>query len=260
MYYETTDLYVATYKINRAIETIRKVIYSVDTPKTLMVDACILLANIFSSENNNDEAFSYYKKALESLDEETNDETRAELYFKYALVNDEKDDEALAFEYYTKCIALNYNNAYKALAYSNMASCYYDNENYSEAKDCFIKAYKLEKEANNYEGIYYSASYLAKIFIKEKSKKALSLLKEAKQCAEFINEDFCILEAAIALGDYYYNSVALNKDALIEYFKARRIAQTLESTVDISMIERRIDDMKLRMDKEVFKEIENKYG
>lgn len=50
-----------------------------------MVSSCTLLGNIYSAMNNPDEAYSYYQKALESLDDNTTNETRAELYFKYAL-------------------------------------------------------------------------------------------------------------------------------------------------------------------------------
>ena len=260
LYYELTDLYFLMYKNDRAVETIKKVIYSVDTPQSLMVSACTLLGNIYSSMDNPDEAYSYYQKALASLEENTDEETLAELYFKYALANDDRKDEKNAFEYYAKCITIGGNNPYRALAYSNMGSCYFDNENYSDARDCFQKAYDLEKSKNNYDGIFYTASYLAKICEKEKDKKALDYLLEAKQSAEFINEDFYLLEATIALGDYYYNNISLNKKALIEYFKARRLAQALGSSVDISKIESRIKDMKFRMSKEVFEDIEKKYG
>ena len=85
------------YKNERAIETIKKVIYSVDTPQSLMVSSCTLLGNIYSAMNNPDEAYSYYQKALESLDDNTTNETRAELYFKYALANDDRQDEKNAF-------------------------------------------------------------------------------------------------------------------------------------------------------------------
>lgn len=260
LYYELTDLYFLMYKNERAIETIKKVIYSVDTPQSLMVSACTLLGNIYSSINNVDEAISYYEKALASKDDNTPEEKLAELYFKYALSNDDKGNEKKAFEYYSKCITINNNNPYKSLAYSNIASCYYDNENYSDAEDCFLKAYNIEKTNNNYEGIYYTASYLAKIYLKEREdKKAFNYLLEAKQSAEFINEEFYILESTIALGDYYYNNVSLNKKALTEYFKAKKIAKNLSGTVDVSMIEKRINDMRLRMDKNVFDEIETKY-
>ena len=260
LYYELTDLYFLMYKNERAIETIKKVIYSVDTPQSLMVSACTLLGNIYSRMNNPDEAFSYYQKALDSLDENTGDDVLAELYFKFGLANDDRGDEKAAFEYYTKCTGISGENPYKALAYSNMGSCYFDNENYSDAKDCFKKAYDIEKSNNNYDGIYYDASYLAKICIKENSKDALNYLLEAKQSAEFINEDFYILQATIALGDYYYNNISLNKKALTEYFKARKTAQNLSGSVDTDKIEQRINDMRLRMDKDVFDEIEKKYG
>ena len=60
LYYELTDLYFITYKNERAIETAQKVIYSVDTPQSLMVDACTLLANIYSALKKNEEAYKYY--------------------------------------------------------------------------------------------------------------------------------------------------------------------------------------------------------
>lgn len=130
LYYDMTDLFYKMYKNERAVETIKKVIYSVDTPQSLMVSACILLGNIYSDINNPDGAYSYYKKALESLDENVNNETLAELYFKYALTNDDREDLDIAFEYYNKCIGIN--SSYQALAYSNLASCYFDNESFDE--------------------------------------------------------------------------------------------------------------------------------
>ena len=260
LYYETADLYYKVYKFERAIETIKQVIYSVDTPQSLMVSACTMLGNFYSDSNNFNEAYSYYKKALDSLDENVDEQTLAELYFKFALVNDDKDEQNVAFEYYNKCIAVGGNNSYKALAYSNLASCYYENENFDEARNCFSKAYELEKQNNNYDGIYYTSSHLAKIYVKKDSARALDFLLEAKRSAEFINEGFYILESHIALGDYYYNIPAKNKECLIEYLKALALVENINSTIDISVIERRIQDMKLRMKDEDFAEIEKKYG
>ncbi len=256
LYYEMTDLYFKMYKNQRAVETAKKVIYSVDTPQSLMVSACTLLGNIYSSMNNPDEAYSYYQKALESLDNNTEPQTLAELYFKYALACDDRGEMELAFKYYNRCIAVPVENPYKSLAYSNLASCYYENDTQDEAKDCFLKAYNLDKASNNYDGIYYNASHLAEL----DAEKRLDYLLEAKRSAEFINEDFYILESTIALGDYYYNNPDKYKDALKEYFKARKTAANLEGTVDTARIESRINDMKLRMKPEEYTEIEKKYG
>ncbi len=257
LYYDMTDLFYKMYKNERAIDTVKKVIYSVDTPQSLMVSACILLGNIYSDMNNPDGAYSYYKKALESLDENVENETLAELYFKYALANDDRDDLDTAFEYYNKCIAIT--SPYQALAYSNLASCYYDNESYSDAKNCFLKSYELEKSNNNYDGIYYTAFHLAKIYLKENPDNALKYLLEAKSSAEFINEEFYMLETSIALGDYYYNIPEKYKEGLREYFKAKKLADRLGKTVDMTKILQRIQDMKLRMSQEDFAEIEKKY-
>lgn len=258
LYYDMTDLYYKMYKNERAIKTIKQVIYSVDTPSSLLVASCILLGNIYSDMNNPQEAYLYYQKALESIDDNIEKDKLAELYFKYALVNDDRDDIQKAFEYYNKCIAID-NYPYKALAYANMASCYLDNENYNDAKSCFLKAYEIEKENNNYDGVYYAASHLANIYLKEGSKQTLKYALEAKSSAEFLNEEFYILEALITLGDYYYNDSQKTKECLIEYFKAKTLAVGLGKTIDINKIQTRINDMKYRMDANDFTEIEKKY-
>lgn len=259
LYYDMTDLYYKMYKNERAVETIKKVIYSVDTPQSLMVSACTLLGNIYSDMNDSNEAYSYYKKALDSLDENVENDTLSELYFKFALANDDRNDLEQAFEYYNKCIAIGGDNKFKALAYSNLASCYYENGSYDEAKNCFLKAHDIEKANNNYDGIYYTSSNLAKIYIKEGSPHALDYLQEAKKSAEFINENFYIMEASIALGDYYYDQPDKYNEGLKEYFNALNISAAISETVDSEKILKRIEDMKLRMPKEEFEKIESKY-
>jgi tetratricopeptide (TPR) repeat protein len=206
-----------------------------------------------------EEAVSYYQKAMDSLDNNVEDLIIAELYCKYALAHDDKNDTYTAFDYYNKCLTVP-NNPFKALAYSNMASCYYDMESYDEALACFKKAYELEKENNNYDGIYYTASRIAKIYLKEDLPKSYDYLIEAKKSAEFINEDFYILESTIALGDYYYNYSNKTKECLKEYFKALNLAQNFINEIDINIIKSRIEDMKHRMDEEDFAEIESKYA
>ena len=260
LYYELTDLYFKMYKNNRAVETIKKVIYSVDTPKSLLVSACTLLGNIYSDMENFEDAYSYYQKALDSLDENTDHETLINLYFKFALVNDDLGNFSEAFEYYNKCISLGNDDYHKGLAYSNLASCYMDNENYNDALTCFQKAYNIEKSLNNYEGIYYNALNIAKIHMLKKSNKALDFLLEAKQSAEFLNENFYLLESEIALGDFYYNDSTKTEDALIEYSKAKVIAEKLARDIDLNKIVQRIEDMKHRMDEKKFSEIMRKYG
>ena len=258
LYYELADLYYLMYKTERAIETIKKVIYSVDTPQSLMVDACIRLGNMYSDNKNPQEAYKYYIKALESVDENTPQDKMSELYFKLALVCDEGDDKS-AFDYYYKCIQIDGENPYRALAYSNLGACYFENGNLSDAEECFIKAYDIEKANNNYDGIYFAASYLAKIYNEKHSPKAIDFLLEAKQCAEFINEDFYVLEASVALGDYYYNHKETAKKALTEYLSARKNAQKHGNVADIRKIEERINDMKLRIPADEFEKLEQKY-
>ena len=187
-------------------------------------------------------------------------DTLAELYFKYALANDDRGETKEAFEYYNKCIVINRGNPYKALAYANLASCYYENDNVAEAKNCFQKALDIEMSNNNYDGIYYNAIHLANIYVEEKSKKALKYLLEAKKSAEFLNEEAFIIESSIALGDYYYNKATTKKESLQEYLKAQKIAENYNGSIDIDKINQRINDMKLRMSPDEFSEIVGENG
>ena len=259
LYYELANIYFKMYKNERAVETVQKVIYSVDAPQHLLVDANILLANIYTETKKTQEAYSYYKKALESLPEGIKPTTLAELYFKFALANDDNNDFITAFDYYNKCINIKDEHPYKAMAYSNIASCYLENGNFDDSLFCFNKAYEIEKNNNNYDGIYYNAINIAKIYLTKNKNSALKYLIEAKKSAEFINEPFYILEASLELGDYYYNDPTKTKDSLKEYLRARTIALTMSGDVEISKIESRISDMKLRMKPEEFKEIEKNY-
>ena len=116
----------------------------------------------------------------------------------------------------------------------------------------------MEKTNNNYDGIYYNASKIAQILILEQNNQALEYLIEAKKTAEFINEDFYILESALALGDYYYNSPKTYKKALEEYLIANAISEHMSG--DFSKISQRISDMQLRMSPSDFEEVKNKYA
>lgn len=260
LYYEMTDLYYKMYKLERAIDTIKKVIYSVDTPQSLMVSSCTLLGNIYSDMNSPENAFTYYQKALDSLDENVENPILAELYFKFALANDDRGDTNLAFEYYNRCISLTGDNKYLALAYSNLASCYYENGNIDDSIDCFVKAYKIEKAHNNYDGIYYTSSHIAKIMTESGNKNAINYLIEAKQSAEFLNEAFYLVESSLALGDYYYNITDKSAEALTEYCKAKEVTLNSSEEINIDSIDKRIEDMKLRMPQKTYTEIMNKYG
>ena len=259
LYYEQTKLYFKMYKHNRAIETIKKVIYSVDTPRSLMASACTLLGNIYADMNNPSNAYSYYQMALDSLDDNPNPEVLSDLYFKFALANDDNGDTDKALEYYSKCISIIKNNQYQALAYSNMASCYYENGNLDDALDCFIKAYNIEKSNNNYDGIYYTASHIANIMKQNSDIYALTYLVGAQRSAEFLNEAYYIVESSIALGDYYYNIHEKATEALTEYCKAKQVALNSSEEIDITNINKRIEDMRRRMPNDIYKEILDKY-
>ena len=164
----------------------------------------------------------------------------------------------IALEYYNRCISIS-DNDYLSPAYSNLASCYYESGNDDDALNCFIKAYNIEKQQNNYEGIYYTASHIAEIMSKNGNPRCLEYLKDAKQSAEFINETFYIIQSSLAMGDYFYNIKGKSKEALAEYFNAKKNAELTDENIDMSNIDKRIKDMSLRMPQKSFMEIAKKY-
>ena len=78
-------------------------------------------------------------------------------------------------------------------------------------------------------------NYNTKILLKQKPKKALDYLLEAKRSADFLNEEFYILESSLALGDFYYYNPKNYSEALKEYYKALKIAENFSFTKFLSL-------------------------
>lgn len=252
--FNIAKIYYETYKIEKASEMFLKVINSDLTTKNLVVKAYIELINIEESIPDVNKAYEYCKSAIENADETVDEEILSELYFKYALMADDKNDVKSAIEFYNKCINLNGDyrvNKFLSPSYSNIAVLYLEKNDYENAVKNYKKAYEIDKQSNNVEGIYYSASKLADILRKIKTDEALEYFNIALDCAKLLKDNFYIVSASLAIGDFYYDKNK-NEFALKHYLYAHDLAQNSLSRDNINKINIRINDIKFRIGVEKF--------
>ena len=107
--FNTAKILYETYQVEKAKESFLEIINSEESPKILRVKSYLQLANIEEGLSNSENAFEYYKNAIELSDSSMDIETLSETYFKYALALDDKNDTKAAIEYYNKCIELGNN-------------------------------------------------------------------------------------------------------------------------------------------------------
>lgn len=237
------------YKFDNAKKLLLEIVAQKDNPNSLKTKAYLQLANIEENMSNPDAAFRYYQSALDVSDETMDTKSLSELYFKYALIMDDKNDVRTASKYYNMCIELNDDhkvNKFLSSAYSNIATLYAEKNDTTSAINNFLKAFEIDKENSNVEGMYYSASKLATLYSKKDSEKALEYFYTALDCAKLTKDIFYIVSAALALGDYNYDSMD-NEIALKNYLYAYELAQSSFSKENLSKIEMRINDMKFRL-------------
>ena len=255
------NIYFETYKPEKAKTLLMDIINTDSMPEVLVTKAYITLANIEDSLSNINSAYEYYKKAISLSNPAMDIETLSELYFKYALIADDKEDVQVALEYYQKCTELTDDdklNKYLSAAYSNIATLHLEKNDINSAANNFMKAYAIDERNNNYDGMYFSATKLAQITQKTNPEKALVYLKQAKECANKLNDTFYMASAALATGDFYYTQKS-NELALKEYFSAYDIAQNNFSRDNLSKIQMRIDDIKFRIGTPIFQQVETEY-
>lgn len=252
--FNIAKIFYETYKIDKAKELFIEISNSPDSSTILIVKSYIQLANLEEDSATPQNAFEYYKLALEHTNEIVDPEVLSEIYFKYALIMDDKNDVKTAIEFYNKCIDINKNpslNKFLSSAYSNIANLYLERNEIEIAIDNYTKAYETDKASNNIEGQYYSSTKLASVLQKRNPIEALNYFNIALSAAEQTKDIFYIVSATLVIGDYYYDA---NKGeiALKYYLKALDIAQNNLSQDNIYKINVRINDIKFKLGVEKF--------
>lgn len=252
--FNTAKIFYETYKIERARELFLEIVKSKESSPVLVVKSYIQLANLEESLSNVQNAFEYYKLAVEYSNETMSEEILSELYFKYALAMDDKNDTKTAIEFYNKCINLGGDfevNKFLSPAYSNIATLYLEKNDMENAIINYLKAYEIDKQSNNTEGTYYSSSKLASILQRKQPEQALEYFNIALDCAKSIKDIFYIVSASLAIGDYYYDRKQ-NEMALKYYINALDLARKNFSQDNINKINIRINDIKFKIGNEKF--------
>lgn len=255
--FNIAKIFYETYKIEKAKELLQEITKSTASSPVLMVKSYIQLATLEESLSNSQNAYEYYKQAIEHSDGTMNEEILSELYFKYALILDDKNDTKTAIEFYNRCININSDdkiNMFLSPAYSNIATLYLEKNDIENALNNYAKAYEIDKQNNNLEGMYYSSSKLASLIQRRQPEKALEYLNDALECAKLTKDIFYIVSASLALGDFHYDK---NKSeiALKYYINALDLAKNSFSEDNINKIKIRINDIKFKIGVERFNQL-----
>lgn len=253
-------IYQNTYAIENAKKICDKIINSTRTLEDKIVsEAHYRLASINEKENKNSEAEKNYKKAYEIARNSDDNELLIKITFAIALLYNNQNKNEEAEKYYLENIEYSKNaqNDNIGICYMNLATIYYHDENDKEAIKYFdlaINEYSKDKE-NNYSGLYYANKSLAKIYKNIDNQKCGHCLEEEFYYAKALDDNFKIINAVVELGDYFYDTSQDNK-ALVYYLYARNILkESDDSAQNQEIIEARINDMKLKMPKEIFEGI-----
>lgn len=256
--YELADVYFNTYNREEARKTLKDVIFSQDSPRGLMIDACLRLGNYEDILGNYKSAFEFFKQGLDSIDETTPKETVNELYFRYAVALDEQGKEDSAIIYYEKYLKSN-DFEFKSATLCNLGNIFKEKGQPKDAEKFFAEAYNYDTSNNNYDGIYYSSMNLAKLLFDSAIKRAYKFIQTAINSAETLNDSFYIAEAHLLAGDYYYR-INNNEKALQEYITVYMNVKDEFSKDNLKKITDRIRDMELRLGSEKYAEIMKRHG
>lgn len=259
--FHIANIFYETYRIEKAKELFLEISNDKQTSKNLIIKSYLRLASIEEGSTTADNALEYYELAMKCVSETTNEvideETLSELYFKYALVMDDKNNTKTAIDFYNKCINLNNNpkiNKFLSPAYSNIATLCLERRDTESAIENYTKAFEIDKQTDNFEGVYDTGLKLASILQRKQPQKALEYLNIALDYAKQTKDIFYIISASLALGDYYYDT---KKDefALKYYLQALDMAQNSLSKDNIYKIDVRINDIKFRLGIEKFENL-----
>lgn len=217
------QIYLEVYKIDKAKEIYKRILYSPITVSSEMVVRVYLeLSEIEDNNLDIESAIQYLKKALATAEKTANTKLLCECYFKYALLLDDSSNVDLALKYYLRCIQLSDNteiNTYLAPAYSNIAEISYDSKNYAAAKMYYELSINADRDKNNYEGLYYSYTKLAQIYKEEDSNKVHEMLLNALSAAKKLDDTLYTVTIYTEMGDNYIIATEY-KQALKSYILA----------------------------------------
>lgn len=222
--------------------------------------ASIELGEIEESQGNIEPAAKNYQNAL-ALSLGSNKNLAAKSYYRLAILYDENEDIEKAIEYYKKNYTLSgehSENPYYSISLTNLASIYMEQGNYQEAGEFLKLALSYDTENNDLENMYYSQKELAKLYSKTGSDSAVGYYKQALDSANKLNDTFKVALVYFEAGEYYYDR-GEDERALESFFNAKKVLGSNSKDENISRINSRIQDIKMRLNSTGFNIIASKY-
>ncbi|MBR1425619.1 tetratricopeptide repeat protein [bacterium] len=255
---EIANIYYIIYKNDNA----KFILNELEKDKTLSNELKMKI-NIALGKlsNSTEEAFEYYKKAIEYEDNTVSKSTLAELYYKFAGVNDEKNYVKNALNFYKKCIDIEPNpdiNKYISRAMASLAELYDEAGATETAIQYYENSMEIDKKIKNYNGLYCSARNLSEIYSSKDVKKSLEYLQLACEYAKQLNEPYYMADSALEIGNYYL--LRKNYDNAYKYFsQAYNVTKISFNSSDSEKILSKIQTIKNQIGEYNFQKLKEKY-
>ena len=250
MRYNIANTYYMTFKKEEAKDLLLQ-IEKEEISNDLKIKVYNLLANL---STNTDTAYEYYEKALKIESINVDKETLAELYYKFALINEDIGEDNDAAKYYKKCIELK-DTSYLSNSLANIANLYDDIGERDLAIKYYFESLQIDEKNKNLNGMYASSMKLAEIFSSKDIEKSVEYYNKSIEYAYKLNENFYIISATTALGDFYFNHNEINL-SFKNYKIALDLTQNAQHNDNYNKIIQRIEDIKIKIGEERFNELE----
>ena len=149
-------------------------------------------------------------------------------------------------------------NKYYSASLTNLALIYMDMENYKEAIDFLKLALLYDSEVNDYENMYFSQKELAKLYAKSDEITAIGYFKQALSSAQKLNDSFKTALVYFEAGEFHYDR-GNDEKALVNFLCAKEALKNTSDNENISRVNQRIKDIKIRLDSITYNSIMEKY-
>ena len=248
------------FKIDDAKEKFKSIISNQSNSLSYIAKANLELGEIEEADSNLNEAIKCYNNALEiSLGKDK--ALVCKCYYKLAVLYDENQEYDSAIKYYQKNYTTSSErneNRYYSVSLTNLALIYIEQEKYKEAVENLKLALLFDSEINDFENMYFSQKELAKLYSRFDETSSIGYYKQALDSAKKLNDTFKEALVHFEMGEFFYDR-GEDEKALVNFYNARLILKNVSDEENITRVESRIRDIKMRMDVVAFDLITKKY-
>jgi len=248
------------YKIEMAQEQFKNIAENENYSHNFRAKAYLELGEIYQANSSIYKAIEYYESAIELISGK-NKSLACQSYYKLARLYDENHDYDNAIKYYQK----NYltssepkENKYYSISLTNIALISIEQGKNKEASEFLKLALLFDKENNDLENVYFSQKELAKAYLRQDEPTAMNYYQDALDTAQLLNDPFKEALVFFEIGEFYYDRENDIK-ALKSFLNAKEKLKNTTQEENISRIESRINDIKIRLDNNAFNLIMEKY-